>query len=88
MADMVRVNARVSTDVNKWLDEYSQNSGVSKSTIVYMALEQFKTTKQATDGFKDMTALAEQINSSMDSYEKQLKDLKKELKEIKKRNEC
>lgn len=84
MAEMVRVNARVSVDVNKWLDEYSKNSGVSKSTIVYMALEQFKTTKQATDGFGDMTALAEQINQALDSYQKEIDVLKKEVNELKK----
>jgi hypothetical protein len=84
MAEMVRVNARVSVDVNKWLDEYSQSSGVSKSTIVYMALDQYRTTKVATDNFGDMAKLFTQIDTAMNAYEKELQELKKELNEIKK----
>lgn len=84
MAEMVRVNARVSVDVNKWLDEYSKESGVSKSTIVYMALEQFKTTKVATDSFGDMAKIAKDIDKALNAYEKELQSLKKELNEIKK----
>lgn len=84
MAEMVRVNARVSVDVNKWLDEYSKESGVSKSTIVYMALDQYRTTKVATDSFGDMAKLFTQIDTAMNAYEKELKDLKKELNQIKK----
>lgn len=83
MAEMVRVNARVSVDVNKWLDDYSNESGVSKSTIVYMALEQFKTTKLATDSFGDISRMAKDIEKAMDTYEKELQELKKELKQIK-----
>lgn len=83
MAEMVRVNARVSVDVNKWLDDYSKESGVSKSTIVYMALEQFKTTKLATDSFGDISRMAKDIEKAMDTYEKELQELKKELKQIK-----
>lgn len=84
MADMVRVNARVSVDVNKWLDEYSQSSGVSKSTIVYMALDQYKTTKVATDSFSDMAKFITQIDTALNAYEEELQELKKELNEIKK----
>lgn len=84
MAEMVRVNARVSVDVNKWLDEYSKESGVSKSTIVYMALDQYRTTKVATDNFGDMAKLFTQIDKAMDSYEKELLELKQELNQIKK----
>lgn len=84
MAEMVRVNARVSVDINQWLDDYSKSSGVSKSTIVYMALEQFKTTKQATDSFSEITKMANEIDKAMQAYEKELSGLKKELNEIKK----
>lgn len=84
MAEMVRVNARVSVDVNKWLDEYSQASGVSKSTIVYMALDQYRTTKVATDNFGDMARMFTEIERAITAYEEELNELKKELNEIKK----
>ena len=80
---MVRVNARVSVDVNKWLDEYSKESGVSKSTIVYMALDQYRTTKVATDNFGEMARLFTDIEKAMDAYNKELQELKQELSEIK-----
>lgn len=84
MAEMVRVNARVSVDVNKWLDEYSKSSGVSKSTIVYMALDQYRTTKVATDNFGEMAKLFTQVDQAMNAYEKELEELKNELNKIKK----
>lgn len=84
MAEMVRVNARVSVDVNKWLDEYSKQSGVSKSTIVYMALDQYRTTKVATDNFGDMAKLFTEIERAMSAYEKELHELKNELDVMKK----
>lgn len=83
MAEMVRVNARVSVDVNKWLDDYSKESGVSKSTIVYMALDQYRTTKVATDNFGEMARLFTDIEKAMDAYNKELQELKQELSEIK-----
>ena len=84
MAEMVRVNARVSVDVNKWLDEYSKSSGVSKSTIVYMALDQYRTTKVATDNFGEMAKLFTLVDQAMNAYEKELEELKNELNKIKK----
>lgn len=84
MAGMVRVNARVSSDVNKWLDDYSKKTGVPKSTIVYMALEQFKLTKEGTEAFSNMSVVFEQIDKAMQSYQKELNELKKELNDLKK----
>lgn len=84
MADMVRVNARVSVDVNVWLDDYSKSSGVSKSTIVYMALEQFKTTKEGTAAFSNISVIFEQMEQAMNAYQKELDGLRKELDDLKK----
>jgi len=41
MAEMVRVNTRISSTLNDWLDKKSEESGVPKSTIVMLALEQY-----------------------------------------------
>ncbi len=40
-AEMVRVNTRISKEVNGWLDEKSARTGVPKSTLIYLALEQY-----------------------------------------------
>lgn len=42
---MKRINCRVSEDMNNWLGEYSKEIGVSKSAIVYIALEELKNKK-------------------------------------------
>ncbi|MEB8746442.1 hypothetical protein P4H22_29765, partial [Bacillus cereus] len=39
--EMVRVNTRISKKLNDWLDEYSKESGVPKSTLVHLALENY-----------------------------------------------
>ncbi|MEB9489744.1 hypothetical protein P4I82_32075, partial [Bacillus cereus] len=36
-----RVNTRISKKLNDWLDEYSKESGVPKSTLVHLALENY-----------------------------------------------
>ncbi|MED2151462.1 hypothetical protein P4V48_29880 [Bacillus thuringiensis] len=41
MSEMVRVNTRISKKLNDWLDEYSKESGVPKSTLVHLALENY-----------------------------------------------
>jgi predicted DNA-binding protein len=49
MAEMVRVNTRISAELNEWLDEYSARTGVPKSTIIHLALEHYIMQKRAID---------------------------------------
>lgn len=39
--DMVRVNTRISAEVNDWLDERSKKTGVPKSAIIHTALDHY-----------------------------------------------
>lgn len=39
---LVRVGSRISTDLNEWLDERSAKTGLSKSSIIMLALEQYR----------------------------------------------
>ena len=41
MADVVRVNTRISRTLNEWLDSRSHKTGLSKSTIIMLALENY-----------------------------------------------
>ena len=41
MSEMVRVNTRISKKLNDRLDEYSKESGVPKSTLIHLALENY-----------------------------------------------
>lgn len=62
MAEMVRVNARVSTTVNDWLDEYSEKSGMPKSTIIFLAVEQFKRDHDALAGMQNINSIVERLD--------------------------
>ncbi|WP_338206321.1 ribbon-helix-helix domain-containing protein [Parageobacillus thermoglucosidasius] len=54
-AEMVRVNTRISTEINDWLDKYSARTGVPKSTIIHMALENYIMQKRAIDSLEVAT---------------------------------
>lgn len=57
MADMVRVNTRISKTLNAWLDEQSKETGVPKSTLVMLALENYYTQKEVMKNMSDMGAI-------------------------------
>lgn len=61
MAEMVRVNARVSASANAWLDKYSEESGVPKSTLIYLAIESYREQKEAFEKISDMHKLMEKL---------------------------
>jgi len=72
VADMVRVNTRISTAINEWLDEQSEQTGVPKSTIVHIALETYMQQKKSIDAMQ-MTAISmNALMAKMDSIEKKL----------------
>lgn len=47
--EMVRVNTRISKKMNDWLDKESAETGVPKSTLIYLALESFVQQREAMD---------------------------------------
>lgn len=57
MAEMIRVNTRISTDLNNWLDKESSDSGLPKSTLIMLALEDYRKQKQAMDTLKDVNPI-------------------------------
>lgn len=56
-----RVNARLGYTQNKWLDEESQRTGISKSSLVQMAVEQYIAQKQALNAMYDMPSMIEKL---------------------------
>jgi len=62
MAEMVRVNTRVSSKVNEWLDEYSEATGMPKSTIIFLAIEQYKRDLEALSSMQNMSAIVQQLD--------------------------
>ena len=68
-----RVNARLGYTQNKWLDEESARTGISKSSLIQMAVEQYISQKQALNAMNDMAALVDKV----EGLEVLLKDQKK-----------
>jgi len=62
-SDLVRVNTRISKTLNAWLDEEASQSGMSKSSIIMMATENYRREKVAMERMGDMTVLVERLNS-------------------------
>lgn len=73
---LFRVNARISTSQNDWLDNESEKTGISKSGLVQLAVEQYITQKEAIMA----------MNNMHDMYTK-LEEIQEELKEVKKKQE-
>lgn len=68
--EMVRINTRISTEANEWLDERSFETGMSKSALVMLAVESYK---QQTIAMRNMGNMAE-IYNKLEQIEKQLKE--------------
>ena len=61
MADMMRVNTRIGVDANKWLDKESERTGVPKSTLIHLAIEQYIQQKEAFARMADIGELVQAI---------------------------
>ena len=61
MAEMVRVNTRISSTLNEWLDKESNETGVPKSTLVMLALENYYQQREVIKSMSDMGAIMEKL---------------------------
>lgn len=59
--DMVRVNTRISGKANEWLDNQSQETGVPKSTLILLAIENYIREKEAMAMMADMGQVVQAI---------------------------
>lgn len=69
-----RFNGRLGYTQNKWLDEESARTGISKSALIQMAVEQYIAQKQALNAMYDMKSIVDKL----ESMEAMLKDQNKE----------
>lgn len=53
-SEMVRVNSRISSDLNDWLNDESESTGLSKSSIMMLAAENYRAQKRAFNMMADM----------------------------------
>ena len=61
-----RVNSRLGYTQNRWLDEESARTGISKSSLIQMAVEQYISQKQALNAMYDMAALVDKLENIED----------------------
>lgn len=60
---MVRVNTRISKKLNDWLDKKSNETGVPKSTLIFLAIENYVQQHDAMDTMKDVTKVIDKIET-------------------------
>lgn len=70
MAEMVRLNTRVSVQANDWLDQRSYDSGIPKSTLVMLAIENYM---QQHDVMKRMADMGELV-AAIERMENRIKE--------------
>lgn len=68
MAEMIRVNTRVSPEVMAFLDKRSEETGIPKSTIIMLALEEYKKQHDAMD----MVTVFGELVSRLEGIEQKL----------------
>lgn len=70
MSCMVRINTRISKTLNDWLDKRSKETGVPKSTLVFLAIEQYMQQQKAidmTEGLSDVVEAIKVLESKIDA---------------------
>lgn len=71
MAEMVRVNTRVSKQVNDWLDRRSEETGVPKSTLIFLAIEDYRKQTDVMEMMGDMGLIVQKLEDLEQKLEKQ-----------------
>lgn len=68
MAEMVRVNTRISSKLNDWLDQQSKETGLPKSTMVMLALEEYRNQREAMSKMGEVAVLMEKLKEIEKKY--------------------
>lgn len=63
MAELVRVNTRISKKANDWLDKESEEHGIPKSTLILLSIENYIREKEAFGMMADMGDLVAKIEN-------------------------
>lgn len=64
--ELVRVNTRISYDLNEWLDDEAKRTGLSKSSIMMIATENYRKEKDAFKMMSDMGQLVSKMDEMKD----------------------
>lgn len=61
MAEMVRVNTRISKTLNDWLDKQTAETGIPKSTLVMLALENYYREREAMQTVNNLSVVMKKL---------------------------
>lgn len=61
MAEMIRINTRVSPQMMAWLDERTKTTGIPKSTLIMLAIEDYKRQSEAMAAMTDMALMIQKL---------------------------
>lgn len=75
MADVVRVNTRISRKLNEWLNRRSYDTGLSKSALIMLALENYYQQTEAVEQMAKWEAIYREVD-----------DLKRRMERVKLNN--
>lgn len=72
MSNMVRINTRISKTLNNWLDSRSKETGVPKSTLIFLAIEQYMQQQKAMDMVDSLSDVINAIKGLESKIDEQL----------------
>lgn len=61
MANLVRVNTNISSEINEWLNARSDKTGISKSALILIALDSYRNQTEAISELPKMAAMMEML---------------------------
>lgn len=64
-----RINANINSDLNDWLDNESARTGHSKTTLLILALENYKQQKSAVAQLTDLSQLVKKMEQLSEKLE-------------------
>lgn len=66
MAEMVRVNTKISKKMSDWLEYQVEETGLTKSAIIFLALEQYMLQREAVSKVPEYLQLIERMEKLQD----------------------
>jgi hypothetical protein len=67
--ELVRVNTRISADLNDWLDNESKRTGLSKSAIMMIATEGYRKERDVVKSMNEFSVIYEEMNKLKSVFE-------------------
>lgn len=67
----MRVGTTISMEMNEWLDEQSAKTGLTKSALILVSIENYKNQKEAQGQLTELAALVEEMKKLAEKVEKE-----------------